>query len=130
MTTVYTEGYPTYPGVSSPSPVALFISILICVIVFAAEWKVFAKAGQHGWACLIPIYNVWTLYKVAFGKGSKMFLLLIPIFNIYWLIKTYINLAKSFGKSGAFAAGLIFLGPIFMCILGFDKSEYIPYYDN
>lgn len=33
-------------------------------------------------------------------------------------------MAKAFGKSGAYALGLIFLNPIFMCILGFDSSVY------
>lgn len=33
-------------------------------------------------------------------------------------------LAKSFGLGFGFALGLIFLGPIFMLILGFGGSEY------
>lgn len=51
-------------------------------------------------------------------------LLLIPLVNIYIGIKCYIDLAKAFGKSGVYALGLIFLNPIFMCILGFDSSAY------
>ena len=35
-----------------------------------------------------------------------------------------INLSKSFGMGNGFAAGLFFLQPIFMCILGFGKAEY------
>jgi hypothetical protein len=33
--------------------------------------------------------------------------------------------AKAFGKSGGFAAGLIFLGIIFFPILGFGSSQYM-----
>ena len=36
----------------------------------------------------------------------------------------YIKLAKAFGKSSGFAAGLIFLNVIFMGILAFDDSVY------
>lgn len=58
------------------------------------------------------------------GHGIKFLLMLIPFVNIYIGIKCYIDLAKAFGKSGAYALGLIFLNPIFMCILGFDSSVY------
>ena len=34
----------------------------LIVAFFAGFWKVFAKAGQPGWAAIVPIYNVyiWT----------------------------------------------------------------------
>ncbi len=37
-------------------PVLLFIAIWFILII--GVWKVFAKGGQPGWACLIPIYNL------------------------------------------------------------------------
>lgn len=40
--------------------------------------------------------------------------------------KLYKRLAASFGKSTGFAVGLLFLYPVFIMILGFDKSAYIP----
>ena len=50
------------------------------------------------------------------------------------LIIYNIKLAKAFGRSGAFAVGLIFLPLIFQCILGLGKSEYVkieePILDN
>ena len=41
--------------------------ILLAVFVFfiAAVWRVFTKAGQPGWAALIPIYNMVILTQVA-----------------------------------------------------------------
>jgi hypothetical protein len=35
-----------------------------------------------------------------------------------------VDIAKSFGKGVAFALGLIFLSPIFYCILGFGSAQY------
>lgn len=101
------------------------ITMIIAIVAIVAMWKLFKKAGKPGWAAIIPIYNQYTLFDIVYpGHGIKFLLLLIPFFNIYIGIKCYIDLAKAFGKSGGFAVGLIFLNPIFMCILGFDSSVY------
>ena len=94
------------------------------LLVLIAMWKVFTKAGKHGWAVLIPIYNLWVEFEIICGRGTAMFRLLIPIYNIYWAFKAMINLAHAYGKSTGFGIGLIFLAPIFWCILGFGSAEY------
>lgn len=101
------------------------VTMIVAVVTIVAMWKLFTKAGRPGWAALIPIYNTYTLFDIVYpGHGIKFLLMLIPFVNIYIGIKCYIDLAKAFGKSGAYALGLIFLNPIFMCILGFDSSVY------
>ena len=106
------------------SPVSIIIAVIIALVVLVAEWKVFTKAGKPGWAVLIPIYNVWVLYTIICNRGTAMFRLLIPIYSIYWMIKSDIKLAHAYGKSTGFGVGLIFLAPIFMCILGFGDAKY------
>ena len=56
------------------------------------------------------------------GLGIIYILVLIAvlIINIFY----FINLSKCFGKSGGFAVGLLFLYPIFICILGFGSAQY------
>lgn len=107
------------------------ILLAIVIVELVGMWKMFTKAGQAGWKCLIPIYNLVILFKIA---GISPWLILcyllsfIPVvgqlvmlgLNIYLAI----NLSKSFGMGGGFAAGLFFLQPIFICILGFGKAEY------
>lgn len=44
--------------------VALFYIALIVFFVMA-YWKTYAKAGQPGWACLIPVYNYLVLADIA-----------------------------------------------------------------
>ena len=39
----------------------------VIVLVVAALWKVFVKAGKPGWAALVPIYNLVVLLEIA-GK--------------------------------------------------------------
>ncbi|MBQ3662598.1 MAG: hypothetical protein II914_00545 [Clostridia bacterium] len=98
----------------------MFASILGII----AMWKIFTKAGEPGWAAIIPFYNVYTLFKITWGNGWKFLLLLIPIANIVIMIITEVKLAKAFGKSNGFAVGLVLLSTIFMLILAFGSSEY------
>jgi len=104
----------------------LFIVIQLALIVFfvAVMWKIFAKAGEPGWACLIPIYNTCVMLKIAGKPMWWFFLLLIPLVNIVIAILAAIGLANKFGKGGGFAVGLIFLPFIFYPILAFGDAEY------
>ena len=47
-----------------------------------------------------------------------------PILNIIAIFKIYIEMAKMFGKETAFAIGMIFLGFIFIPILGFGDAKF------
>jgi hypothetical protein len=41
------------------------IYLAILVLVIASMWKVFVKAGQPGWAAIVPIYNVVVILQMA-----------------------------------------------------------------
>lgn len=101
------------------------LSLLLAAVGIVAMWRVFEKAGEPGWASLIPFYNTYVLFKITWGNGWKFLLLLIPLANIVFAIMTMVKLARSFGKGGGFAAGLIFLSPIFMLILAFGEAQYV-----
>lgn len=102
--------------------VVLWISIIAFAII--SQWKVFTKAGQPGWACLVPIYNIIILLKIANKPTWWLLMFFIPIANIVFLIMMLNRISLSFGKSSGFTVGLIFLSIIFWGILAFDKSEY------
>jgi hypothetical protein len=104
--------------------ITALLFIAIWVILIMGVWKVFTKGGQPGWACLIPIYNLYCLIKIAGKDWWWLFLLLVPVVNIVVAIIVAIAIARNFGKSGAFAAGLIFLPWIFYPILGFGAAQY------
>src|SRR6476619_497257 len=40
------------------SPIVWVIDVVVIILIIAAMWKIFAKAGQPGWAAIIPIYNL------------------------------------------------------------------------
>lgn len=100
----------------------VYLAILIVVIV--AEWKIYKKAGQPGWACIIPIYNILVLLRIIGKPWWWLLLLIIPVVNIVIGIWTTNLLSKSFGKDEGFTVGLIFLPFIFLPILGFGDAAY------
>lgn len=119
--------YYDYYSYSSPpayNPVFTIISLVLCVFVLVCMWIIFRKAGKPGWAAIVPFYNLYVLFEITWGSGMRFLLLLIPIYNIILSIQTQVRLAKAFGKSGGFAAGLIFLPYIFIPLLAFGGTAY------
>jgi hypothetical protein len=100
------------------------IGLVIGLVVIVALWKVFAKAGQPGWAAIIPIFNLYILCKVAGRPGWWLILLLIPFVNFVIAIILCIDIAKNFGKGAGFGIGLAFLGFIFFPVLAFGSATY------
>jgi len=105
---------------------AFFVVYLAVIIVSVVGiWKVFVKAGQPGVAAIVPIWNIWVLVTGVAKKEPLWFvLMLIPFVNIVISIMVILEVAKKFGKSGGYAAGLIFLPFIFWPMLGFGGSVY------
>ena len=108
--------------------VGMLVSLLVCVPIFlwiiTSMMGLFIKAGQPGWAALIPIYNLIVLLQIVGKPVWWVLLCLIPCVNLVVLIVLDISLAKSFGRSAAFGIGLALLGPIFLPILAFGSAQY------
>lgn len=104
----------------------LFIYLAVWVVSIIAFWKVFEKAGQPGWAAIIPIYNIYVLLKVAGRPGWWLLLFLIPFVNLIVSIIVSLDVAKNFGKDAVFAIfGLIIFSFIGYLILGFGDAKYV-----
>ncbi len=100
------------------------ISVAILIFMIVANWKIYTKAEQKGWACLIPFYNFYVLLKIVGKPGWWLLLMFIPIVNFIIAIWVTNLLSISFGKGVGFTLGLIFLPFIFYPILGFGDAEY------
>lgn len=96
--------------------------LAVAVLSIVARWKIYNKAGEEGWAAIVPFYSSYVLYKITWGNGWFFLLMFVPIANLVIAIMTLIKLAQIFGKGGGFACGLIFLYPIFLCILAFSDD--------
>ena len=103
----------------------IIISLCLLVLEIIALWFVFEKAGEPGWAAIIPIYNILIAIKIAGKAWWWILLLLIPIASIVFYILILDGISKSFGKGAGFTVGLFFLRFIFLPILGFGKAQYI-----
>ncbi len=136
---------------SSILTTALIFGTVFYVLLVIALWKIFTKAGEKGWKALIPIYNVYIVYKISglsfltwcivpaiiagvFGAiaqnmsndGLKiLFSLCQSVIMIVINWKLCKALADAFGKSTGFALGLFFFPNIFQLILGFGTAKYV-----
>lgn len=110
---------------SGVSAVYVILSLAISVLTLVAMWKLFVKAGRAGWKCLIPFYNTYCLYDIAWGNGWLFLLMFVPCVNVVVGIMMLFKLAKAFGQGTGFGFGLLFLNTIFILILGFGSAEYV-----
>lgn len=122
-------------------------------LTILANWLMFMKAGEAGWKSIIPVYNTYTAYKIAWTPNMFwiyfIFTVLESIFSSisggdFWSFSGFlgglcglvtivlsvfycVNLAKSFGKGLGFTIGLIFLEPIFVMMIAFGSARYQKY---
>jgi hypothetical protein len=108
----------------------VLVWLIIMVIAVICLWVVFVKAGQPGWAAIIPFYNAWVLAEVG-DKPGWLGLLSGAVNIIPWVggfisialaIIIYIGVAKTFNRGVLFALGLVFLPFIFLPILAFTSD--------
>lgn len=119
----------------------LILALVCLVIMVVSNWKIFEKAGQPGWAAIVPYYNTYVLYEMLnmqqwfvvylvsvlagiFVSGILATMAGLVTFGLF--VYGNINLAKAFGKDQGFVVGLTLLPIVFYPILAFGDAEYQP----
>lgn len=102
--------------------IVLIVELGLAVLTVAGIWKTFEKAGEPGWAAIVPIYNTIVMLKIADKPIWWIVLMFIPCVGIFVFIPVSISIAQRFGKGVGFGLGLFFLPFVFYPILGFSKS--------
>lgn len=126
--------------------IILLPAMIAGIVTLIGTFKVYKKAGEEGWKCLIPYYNTWTECKfiglnqnwvwitlaAPFIGGVLEGIIEIGLFNLaatvilfYFNILRAVSTAQSFGKDTGFGVGLLVLPFVFYPILGFGKAEYV-----
>lgn len=117
---------------------AFFLCIALWLLVIIAEWRIYTKAGQPGWASLIPLYNDYISYKIFWGNGWLFLVPLVLSFldglsyigPIFYLLCLVLYAATQYKKSVAFGHGIPFAVGLFLCptifemILAFSDAYY------
>jgi hypothetical protein len=96
------------------------LMLVFGLVMIAALWKLFTKAGEPGWAALVPIYNIIVLLKISSMPWWWVLLYCIAQFIVPF------KLAANFGKGTGFAVGLLLLPFIFVPMLAFGSAVYRP----
>ena len=109
----------------------IIFQIAIMILMIVSMWIVFKKAGQPGWAAIIPIYNFIVLLRVASKPWwwvFSMLLAIIPIvgFLLLLVVMVFISIgvAKNFGQGTGFIVGLVLVPFIFYPILAFGDYQW------
>jgi Family of unknown function (DUF5684) len=98
--------------------------VALVILELAGLWKVYAKAGEHGWAAIVPFYNYWCLLRIVGRPGWWLILYFVPLVNIVIALIVLWDLTKSFAKPAGWFWGLLLLGFVFYPMLGFGESRY------
>jgi len=106
------------------------VFFVMTIIILLCKWIVFHKAGQPGWAAIIPIYNTWVLAVIGDKPGwfglvavfTNLIPFIGPVVSLILMIIIYISVAKSFNRSALFGIGLAFLPFIFYPFLAFASD--------
>ncbi len=100
-------------------------ALLFSAISLISMWRIYKKAGQPGWAAIIPFYNIIVWLKIISKPAWWLILFFIPFVNIVILIWMINLLAKKFERKIGFTFGLLFLGVFFYPLLAFKDYKYI-----
>jgi hypothetical protein len=100
------------------------LSLAFVVLFVSAHWKLFIKAGEPGWASIVPIYNIVVLLRISGKPLWWLLLLLVPVVNLLVMALISIGLAQRFGKGTGYGLGLALLPMIFYPMLGFGSATY------
>ena len=102
----------------------LLVGAVLSILLIVSMWKIFKKAGKKGWESIVPIYNIIVMLEISGLPMWYVVLYIIPFANIYAIFKTYIELAKKFGKGAGFGVLTVFVPIVGFPVLAFSKCSY------
>ncbi len=112
----------------------LSVILFLLAVLLIASWKILIKAGQPGWAALIPLYNIYVYTQVL--RRPKWWILLyffgfVPFVGslvfLFVSIIDSVRMAKVFGETPVFGVGLLLLPFIFYLVLAFGSADHDEY---
>lgn len=105
--------------------ILMVIYLALFVVFLIGYWKVFTKLGLPGWMGIIPLVNVYMLFKARGQHEPVVWLILslIPCINIIamWMLAN--DTVELFGKELGWKIFLFLIPGISHIVLGFGSAE-------
>ncbi len=99
-----------------------FVAIALTFFRYIYMWKLYKKVGRKPWTALVPVLSELMLVDICGKPWWWAIMMYLPGAQIVFGILMYLDLARAFNKSGAWAAGLYFLPFVFFPILAFSTD--------
>lgn len=99
-------------------------AIVFCILTIIANWKIFEKANEPGWKSIIPIYNVYIMFKIV--KMKSWFWWLLGISVIGYVVAMVNNSTYFYSMTGIEAETINF-NSVPVAILIVSLIEVIAY---
>ncbi|MBR0465020.1 MAG: hypothetical protein IJJ23_11695 [Clostridia bacterium] len=126
MSGYYGSSYRYGAGTGAASVIILIISFGLGILMLAAQWRLFTKADEKGWKCLIPIYNAYTWFKITWD--TSVFWKILGG-GIAYSVLSGIIAAVASSNRGGFSVGTAIMGILglayIVAILVVDIKELI-----
>jgi hypothetical protein len=74
----------------------IVLALGLWTFVATCKWRLFQKAGQPGWAAIVPLYNRYVTLKLTGKPTWWLVMFLIPGINILFIILTTLALRRAF----------------------------------
>lgn len=103
---------------------AALVGLALTVVAVAGYWKALSKAGEPGWAAIVPIYNLWVLVRASGNSWLWFLACMIPIVNFFAVAKVFVNFAGQFGQGLLFGLATWLFPFVMMPLLGFGDYHY------
>jgi Family of unknown function (DUF5684) len=110
---------------SGSSATIMVVVVAAALFYLVASWRIYTKAGEPGWAAIVPIVSTFYLLKIVGRPFWWFFVFLIPFAGTVFGIVALHDLSRSFGHGGWFTTGLLFLPFIFWPVLAFSGARYV-----
>lgn len=98
---------------------AILISIAMAVLQIIAYWKLFEKAGEPGWAAIVPVYSFFVMFKIATGKMTLGWIYLVTCvgYVVAVAVLSFLSVFVTEGSLESDILALAFMGVVLIFVI-------------
>lgn len=94
------------------------VGLIWTVLVIVANWRIFTKAGEAGWKSIIPVYNGYIGYKIAWKPAMFWVTVVVTCISSYCYSSAFTNATVSEGSASNPMLTVAFIAMLVGSILG------------